>query len=399
MRRKCNVREKCLETKMKFTTRAIHAGQEADQTTGATILPIHPSSTFTQEEIGKFKSYEYSRTGNPTRKALETCLASLENGKYCRAFASGMAAISSVLSLLVPGDHVIATEDLYGGSYRIFEWYRARYKINFTYVKGNDPENFAQAITSATKLVWIETPSNPLTQIVDIAAVAGICRGHSALLVVDNTFASPYLQQPLALGAQIVIHSTTKYINGHSDVVGGAVITNDSEIQKTLGYYQNMAGAVPSPFDCWLTLRGLKTLGIRMERHQENARRIASFLRLHPFVETVHYPGLPDHPQHDLAKRQMSGFGGMVSFQIRGGREEANIFFKSLQVFSFAESLGAVESLACYPAVMTHAAIPEEKREARGITDGTIRLSVGIEDCEDLINDLAIALKSAQKNN
>jgi cystathionine beta-lyase/cystathionine gamma-synthase len=384
---------------MKFTTRAIHAGQEADQTTGATILPIHPSSTFTQEEIGKFKGYEYSRTGNPTRKALETCLASLENGKYCRAFASGMAAISSVLSLLVPGDHVIATEDLYGGSYRIFEWYRGRYKINFTYVNGNDPENFAQAITSATKLVWIETPSNPLTQIVDIAAVAAICRDHSALLVADNTFASPYLQQPLALGAQIVIHSTTKYINGHSDVVGGAVITNDSEIQKTLGYYQNMAGAVPSPFDCWLTLRGLKTLGIRMERHQENARRIASFLRPHPFVETVHYPGLPDHPQHDLAKRQMSGFGGMVSFQIRGGREEANIFFKSLQVFSFAESLGAVESLACYPAVMTHAAIPKEKREARGITDGTIRLSVGIEDWEDLINDLATALKSAQINN
>jgi cystathionine beta-lyase/cystathionine gamma-synthase len=384
---------------MKFTTRAIHAGQEADPTTGATVLPIHPSSTFTQEEIGKFKGYEYSRTGNPTRKALETCLASLENGKYCRAFASGMAAISAVLSLLVPGDHVIATEDLYGGSYRIFDWYRVRYKINFTYVKGKDPENFAQAITPATKLVWIETPSNPLTQIVDIAAVAGICRDHSALLVTDNTFASPYLQQPLALGAQIVIHSTTKYINGHSDVVGGAVITNDGEVQKALGYYQNMAGAVPSPFDCWLTLRGLKTLGVRMERHQENARRIAAFLRLHHFVETVHYPGLADHPQHDLAKRQMSGFGGMVSFQIRGGREEANIFFKSLQVFSFAESLGAVESLACYPAVMTHAAIPKEKREERGITDGTIRLSVGIEDWEDLINDLAIALKSAQKTN
>ena len=381
---------------MKFTTRAIHAGQEPDPSNGATILPIYSSSTFTQEEIGKFKGYEYSRTGNPTRKALETCLASLENGKYCRAFASGMAAISSVLSLLVPGDHVIATEDLYGGSYRIFEWYGKHYGINFTYVHGSDPENFARAVTPATKFIWIETPSNPLTQIVDIKSVAAIGRDQGVFLVADNTFASPYLQQPLDLGAQIVIHSTTKYINGHSDVVGGAAITNDPEIQKALGYYQNMAGAVPGPFDCWLTLRGLKTLSIRMERHQENARQIATFLQQHSFVETVHYPGLPDHPQHDLAKRQMSGFGGMVSFRIRGGREEANLFFKSLKVFSFAESLGAVESLACYPAVMTHAAIPKEKREKRGITDGTIRLSVGIEDSEDLISDLNDALDAAQ---
>lgn len=382
---------------MKFTTRAIHAGQEPDPSNGATILPIYPSSTFTQEEIGKFKGYEYSRTDNPTRKALETCLASLENGKYCRAFASGMAAISAILSLLVPGDHVIAAEDLYGGSYRIFEWYRKHYGIDFTYVHGGDPENFARAVTPATKLIWIETPSNPLTQIVDIASVAAIGRSYGVLLVTDNTFASPYLQQPLALGAEIVIHSTTKYINGHSDVVGGAVITNDPEVQKALGYYQNTAGAVPSPFDCWLTLRGLKTLSVRMERHQANARQIAAFLRRHHFVEVVHYPGLPDHPQHDLAKRQMSGFGGMVSFKMRGEREEANRFFKSLQVFSFAESLGAVESLACYPAVMTHAAIPKEKREERGITDGTIRLSVGIEDCEDLINDLMTALDAAQR--
>ncbi|MDP2853463.1 MAG: cystathionine gamma-synthase [Smithellaceae bacterium] len=382
---------------MKFNTRAIHTGQDADPTTGATIQPIHPSSTFTQEEIGKFKSYEYSRSGNPTRKALETCLASLENGKYCCAFSSGMAAISSVLSLLVPGDHAIATEDLYGGSYRIFEWYRTHYGINFTYVNGNDSDNFARAITPATKLIWIETPSNPLTHIVDIAAVAKICRDYSVFLVADNTFASPYLQQPLILGARIVVHSTTKYINGHSDVVGGAVITNDLEIQKALGYYQNMAGAVPGPFDCWLTLRGLKTLSVRMKQHQANALQIATFLRRHPFVEAVHYPGLPDHPQHDLAKKQMSGFGGMVSFRIRGGREEANRFFKSLKVFSFAESLGAVESLACYPAVMTHAAIPKEKREKRGITDGTIRLSVGIEDSEDLINDLMNALDVAQR--
>jgi len=380
---------------MKFTTKAIHTGQEPDPVTGATVLPIHPSSTFTQEEIGKFKGFEYSRSGNPTRKALQTCLASLENGKYCRAFASGMAAITAVLSLLAPGDHVIATEDLYGGSYRVFEWYRLRYRINFTYVNGSDPANFDRAVTGATKLVWIETPSNPLMQIVDIAAVADICRPRCLTLVVDNTFATPYLQQPLALGAQIAVHSTTKYINGHSDVVGGAVITSDEEILRKLGYYQNMAGAVPGPFDCWLTLRGLKTLSVRMERHQENARQIAAFLQRHPFVETVHYPGLPDHPQHGLARRQMTGFGGMISFRIRGGQEEANRFFKSLNVFSFAESLGAVESLACYPAVMTHATIPREKREERGITDGTIRLSVGIEDIDDLIGDLMAALEAA----
>jgi cystathionine beta-lyase/cystathionine gamma-synthase len=381
---------------MKFSTRAIHAGQEPDPVTGATILPIHPSSTFTQEEIGKFKGYEYSRTGNPTREALQKCLASLENGKYCRSFASGMAAISAVLSQLVSGDHVIVTDDLYGGSYRIFEWYRAHYKINFTYVDGNDPENFLKVITATTKLIWIETPSNPLMQIVDIAAVAQICRDHNALLVVDNTFATSYLQQPLNLGAQIVVYSTTKYINGHSDVVGGAAVTNDIEILRDLSYYQNMAGAVPSPFDCWLTIRGLKTLGIRMDRHQANARLIAVFLQQHSFVEKVYYPGLPDHPQHYLAKRQMKGFGGMISFRIHGGREQANRFFKKLKVFSFAESLGAVESLACYPPVMTHASIPKEKREARGITDGTIRLSVGIEDSDDLISDLNEALDASQ---
>jgi len=382
---------------VKFTTRAIHAGQEPDPINGATILPIHPSSTFTQEEIGKFKGYEYSRTGNPTREALQKCLASLENGKYCRAFASGMAAASAILSLLVSGDHVIATEDIYGGTYRIFEWYRTHYNINFTYVDGSDPDNFLKVITAATKLIWIETPSNPLMQIVDIAAVAQICRDHNAFLTVDNTFATSYLQQPLKLGAQIVMYSTTKYINGHSDVVGGAAITNDIEILRALSYYQNMAGAVPSPFDCWLTLRGLKTLGIRMDRHQANARQIANILQQHRFVEKVYYPGLPKHPQHFLAKRQMKGFGGMISFRIHGGREQANRFFKNLKVFSFAESLGAVESLACYPSIMTHATIPKEKREARGITDGTIRLSVGIEDIDDLIGDLIEALEAAQR--
>jgi len=382
---------------MKFPTKAIHAGQEADPLTGATILPVYPSSTYTQEEIGKHKGYEYSRTGNPTRRALESSLASLEKGEYGLAFASGLAATAAVLSILLPGDHVITTEDLYGGSYRLFEWTRARHNIPVAYVDGRDPSAFKHAIRPETRLVWIETPTNPLLQLVDISAVAEICQDRGVLLAVDNTFATPYLQRPLAQGAHIVVHSTTKYINGHSDVVGGAVVTSDRELFKAVKFYQNAAGAVPSPFDCWLTLRGVKTLAVRMEKHQENALRVAEFLKQHPFVEVVRYPGLSDHPQHELARKQMSGFGGMVSFQIRGGREEANAFFKSLKVFSFAESLGGVESLTCYPPTMTHGAIPQEERERRGITDGTIRLSVGIEDGDDLIADLAEALRAAQK--
>ncbi len=381
---------------MKFPTKAIHAGQACDPLTGATIIPVYPSSTYTQEEIGKHKGYEYSRTGNPTRRALEAALASLEEGEYGLAFASGMAAIDAALSIILPGEHVITTEDLYGGSYRLFEWTRARYNVPFTYVDGRDPAAFERAIRPETKLVWIETPTNPLLQLVDIEAVAKNCADRGVLLAVDNTFATPYLQRPLALGAQIVVHSTTKYINGHSDVVGGAVIVRDRELFKAMRFYQNAAGAVPSPFDCWLTLRGLKTLAVRMEKHQENALHAAEFLRRHPFVEVVRYPGLPDHPQHGLAKKQMSGFGGMVSFQIRGGRKEANAFFKSLQIFSFAESLGGVESLACYPPTMTHGSIPQEERERRGITDGTIRLSVGIEDVDDLLADLEQALKAAE---
>lgn len=382
---------------MKFSTRAIHVGQAPDPTTGATIIPIHPSSTYTQEEIGKHKGYEYSRTGNPTRHAFEECLASLEEGKYGLAFASGLAATVAALSILRPGDHVIAMDDQYGGTYRLFEKVYVPQQVSFSYVDGRNAAEFARAMRPETKLVWIETPTNPLLQLVDIRAVVEICRAGDALLAVDNTFATPYFQRPLSLGAHMIVHSTTKYINGHSDVVGGAVITNEEKLFKAVKFYQNAAGAVPSPFDCWLSLRGVKTLAVRMRAHQENALRIAEFLQGHPLVESVRYPGLPGHSQHELALRQMSGFGGMISFQLRGGRAEANAFFKNLKCFSFAESLGGVESLACYPPTMTHGAIPKEDRERRGINDGTIRLSVGLEDVDDLIEDLDQALRAAAK--
>ncbi len=382
---------------MRFSTKAIHVGQEADPATGATIIPIYQTSTYTQAGIGEHKGFEYSRTGNPTRAALEQCLASLEEGKHGLAFASGLAATTAVLSLLRPGDHVIAAEDIYGGTYRLFHKVYSPLGIDFSHVDGSDLSEFERAITPETKLVWVETPTNPLLQLVDIAAVARLCDEHGILLAVDNTFATPYFQRPLTLGAKIVVHSTTKYINGHSDVVGGAVVTNDDSLYTQIKFYQNAAGGTPGPFDSWLTLRGAKTLAVRMRQHQENAQLVAEFLLGQPLVETVSYPGLPSNPQFDLARRQMSGFGGIVTFQIRGGRDEANAFFKALKVFSFAESLGGVESLACYPPAMTHGAIPKEERERRGITDGIIRLSVGIEDTEDIIADLDQALAAAQR--
>lgn len=377
---------------MRFSTRAIHAGQPADPATGATIVPIYQTATYTQEEIGKHKGYEYSRTANPTRAALERCLASLEEGEFGLAFASGLAATTAVLSILRPGDHVVAAEDLYGGTYRLFERICGPQGIEFTYVDGCRPAEFERAMRPATRLVWIETPTNPLLQLIDITAVARIARGQGALLAVDNTFATPYFQRPLTLGAGVVVHSTTKYMGGHSDVVGGAVITSDPDVYEKVRFYQNAAGGVPAPFDCWLILRGLKTLAIRMDRHAENALQVARFLARQPQVAAVYYPGLPEHPQHALARRQMSGFGGIVSFQLHDGREAANAFVKSLRVFSFAESLGGVESLACHPSTMTHGSIPVVERQRRGITDGTIRLSVGIEDVEDLIADLEQAL-------
>ncbi|MGB8343664.1 MAG: cystathionine gamma-synthase [Ktedonobacteraceae bacterium] len=377
---------------MKFDTKAIHAGQEPDPSTGAIMTPIFQTATYVQSGLGEHKGFEYSRTQNPTRSALEACLAALEGGQYGLAFASGMAAEQAVLSLLSADDHMIAGDDLYGGSYRIFERVMSRYHIETSYVTANHAAGYEQAIRPNTKLIWLETPTNPLLGLADIRAVAEIAHRHDLLLVVDNTFASPYFQQPLQLGADIVVHSTTKYLNGHSDVIGGAVVTNSSEVYEAIKFYQNAAGAVPSPFDSWLTLRGIKTLPVRMRQHEANARQVAVFLAEHPRVEKVYYPGLPSHPGYALAKRQMSGFGGMVSFQFKGTYADVDAVVRRFKVFSLAESLGGVESLVCHPATMTHGSIPREIRESRGITDMLLRLSVGIEDGEDLLADLQQAL-------
>jgi cystathionine beta-lyase/cystathionine gamma-synthase len=377
---------------MKFSTKAIHAGQEPDPSTGAIMTPIYQTSTYAQTGMGEHKGFEYARTGNPTRSALEACIASLENGTHGLAFASGMAAESTVLSLLSAGDHMISCDDLYGGSYRIFERIMRRYNVDTSYVPAGSVADYEKAIRPNTKLIWLETPTNPLLRLVDIRAIAEIAHRHNLLLVVDNTFSSPYFQQPLTLGADIVLHSTTKYINGHSDVVGGAVVTSNEEIYEALKFQQNAAGAVPGPFDVWLTLRGIKTLAVRMRQHEENAVSVARFLMEHPRVEKVYYPGLSSHPDHELAKRQMSGFGGMVSFQFKGTFADVEQVVRRFKVFTFAESLGGVESLVCHPATMTHGSIPRDIREARGLTDTLLRLSVGIEDIEDILGDLEQAL-------
>lgn len=377
---------------MDFSTRAIHAGQPADPSTGATITPIFQTSTYTQQGLGENKGYEYSRTHNPTRAALETCLAALENATHGLAFASGMAATSAILSTLRPGDHVIAGDDLYGGSYRIFERVLRPTGVDFTYVEARDTGAYAQAITPKTRMIWAETPTNPLLSLVDIAALGKLARARGLTLVVDNTFATPYLQNPLDLGAHIVVHSTTKYINGHSDVVGGAVLTSDDALYEQIKFYQNAAGGVPGAFDAWLTLRGVKTLAVRMRQHEENARKVTDFLHCHPLVRKVYYPGLTSHPDHALAKRQMRGFGGMVSFAFEGERNDVDTFVRNLRVFALAESLGGIESLCCHPASMTHGSIPKEVREKRGVTDTLLRLSVGIEGADDLIADLRQAL-------
>ncbi len=374
-----------------FATRAIHAGQDADPATGATVVPIYATSTYTQAAPGQHKGYEYSRSGNPTRTALETCLAALEGGERGLAFASGLAASTAVLATLNPGDEVVAAADLYGGTYRLLERVFKPWGLVTRYTDDASPAGFAKLITTSTKLVWIETPTNPLLQILDIAAIAELTHKAGALLAVDNTFASPYLQQPIALGADLVVHSTTKYLGGHSDVIGGAVIGRKDLLQP-IAFYQNAAGGVPGPFDAYLTLRGLKTLAVRMERHCANARRLAAWLSEQPQVERVYYPGLPSHPGHELAKRQMRDFGGMVSIRLKGGGEAAKRFLPRTKLFSLAESLGGVESLVCHPATMTHASIPADLRIARGVDDGLIRLSVGIEDADDLQEDLRQAL-------
>jgi cystathionine gamma-lyase len=377
---------------MKFATKAIHAGQEPDPSTGAIMTPIFQTSTYTQAGLGDHKGYEYSRSHNPTRTALEECIAALEEGQYGLAFASGMAAEQAILSLLSAGDHMISCDDLYGGSFRIFERVMRRYNVETSYVTAGNIAAYEQAIRPNTRLIWLETPTNPLLRLIDIQAVAEIAHKHHILLVVDNTFASPYFQQPLKLGADIVVHSTTKYINGHSDVIGGALVLNNEEVYEAIKFYENAAGGVPSPFDAWLILRGIKTLAVRMRQHEENARMVANFLNEHPQVEKVYYPGLASHPDHELAKRQMSGFGGMVSFQFKGAYADVDKLVRRFKVFSLAESLGGVESLVCHPASMTHGSIPKEIRESRGLTDTLLRLSVGIEDVEDLLADLQQAL-------
>jgi cystathionine gamma-lyase len=376
------------EFRMKFATKAIHAGQEPDPSTGAVMTPIYQTATYAQAGLGEHKGFEYSRTANPTRTALEACIAALEDGKYGLAFSSGMAAESAILSLLSAGDHIVSCDDLYGGTYRIFERVMRRYNVETSYVPAHSPAAYEQAIRPNTKMIWLETPTNPLLRLMDIQAIAEIGHSHKLLVVVDNTFASPYFQQPLKLGADIVVHSTTKYLNGHSDLIGGALVLNNEEVYEAIKFYQNAAGGVPSPFDSWLTLRGIKTLAVRMRQHEENARAVAKFLVEHPRVEKVYYPGLLSHPDHELAKRQMSGFGGMVSFQFKGTYADVAQMVRRFTVFALAESLGGVESLVCHPASMTHGSIPKDIRESRGLTDTLLRLSVGIEDIEDIVGDL-----------
>jgi len=380
----------------RFDTLAIHAGQKPDPTTGAIMTPVYLTSTYVQDGPGVHKGFEYSRTHNPTRFALQDCLAALEGGRHGFAFASGLAATDALLHLCDAGDHVVASDDVYGGTFRIFDKVFRRLGLEFTYVDMTDPDNVRKALRPRTRLIWIESPTNPMLKLVDLAAVAAIARAHGARTVVDNTFATPYFQRPLALGIDVVAHSTTKYLNGHSDVIGGAVITSDEALAERLRFVQNAVGGVPSPLDSFLVLRGLKTLHVRMARHAENALALAHHLAAHPQVERVTYPGLPSHPQHALALRQMTGFGGMLTFVIRGGLPAARAFLKAVRIFACAESLGGVESLIEHPAIMTHASVPPETRAALGIADGFIRVSAGIEAVGDLVADLERGFAAAR---
>ena len=381
------------ESKMKFGTKAIHAGIQADEATGAIMTPIYQTSTYVQPEIGVHKGYEYSRTLNPTRHALEKNLAALENGKYGACFGSGLAAIDCVLKMLNPGDEVVSTNDLYGGTYRIFKTIFEKYGIKFHFIGMENADKMANYVNENTKLIWVETPTNPMMNIIDIAVAAKIAKAHNAWLAVDNTFATPYLQNPLDLGADIVMHSVTKYLGGHSDVVMGALVCNDESIAKEMYRIQNSSGAVTAPMDSFLVLRGIKTLHVRIQRHCENGEKIAKFLDEHPKIDKVYWPGFESHPNHEIAKKQMRGYGGMISFTFNGNDiKDALNTVKNVKVFALAESLGGVESLIGHPATMTHAAIPKEEREKSGVVDSLIRLSVGIEDVNDLITDLKQAL-------
>ena len=378
---------------MHFETKVLHAGLEPDPTTGAIMTPIYQTSTYVQAAPGDHKGFEYSRTGNPTRQALEKNLAALENGKYGLCFGSGMAAIDALLKTLEPGDEIVSTNDLYGGSYRLFTKIFAKFGLNFKFVDMTDVSNIESAITEKTKLVWVETPTNPMMNIIDIAAVAQLLKGKDILLAVDNTFASPYLQNPLDLGADVIMHSITKFIGGHSDVVMGALVCSDDKLAEQLYFIQNSSGGVTAPMDSFLVLRGIKTMHVRLQRHCENGRAVATFLRNHPKVDKVYWPGFEDHKNHDVAKKQMRDFGGMISFTLVGNSmNDAIKVLSNCSIFSLAESLGGVESLIGHPATMTHAAIPKEEREKSGVVDSLIRLSVGIENVEDLINDLDVAL-------
>lgn len=377
------------DPKLGFETRAIHAGQPPDTATGATIVPVYQTTTFTQDAIGEHRGFEYSRGRNPTRDALEECIASLEGGRFGLAYASGMAAISGVTQLLSAGDHVVVADDLYGGTYRLFSHILPRFAVDFSWVDATRIDEVKRAVRPETKLIWIESPTNPMLRLIDIAACGDIAQQNGCHLVVDNTFATPYLQNPLELGAHFSVHSTTKFIGGHSDVIGGAVVIDDEELNEELRFSRNTTGGVPGPWDAWLTLRGLKTLSVRMREHARNAARVAEFLLERPEVEHVYYPGLPNHPGHELAKQQMRGFGAVVTFDIRGGAAAADRFCRETRLFSLAEGLGGIESLVGYPFLMSHGAFPAEEKRRKGISEATIRLSVGIENADDLCGDLA----------
>ncbi len=380
-----------------FETLAIHAGQDPDPTTGATVVPVYQTTTYTQDAIGSDRGFVYSRAGNPTSVALEQCIAALEGARFGLAYASGMAAIAGAMHLVRAGDHVVVADDLYGGSWRLFTRILPAYGVRFTYADATRPEALAKAFEPATRMLWIESPTNPMLRLVDIEACAELARRHDAWLAVDNTFATPYLQNPIALGAHVVVHSTTKYLGGHSDVLGGAVVVDDAELYERLRFARTATGGVPGPWDAWLVLRGIKTLAVRMRQHQHNTARVAEFLRGRPEIAAVHWPGFADHPGHALAQRQMRGFGGIVTIEVAGGEAAARRLCESTRVFSLGESLGGVESLIGYPWEMSHAAFAPDEKRRRGVSEAIVRLSVGIEDADDLCEDLAAALAAGAR--
>jgi cystathionine beta-lyase/cystathionine gamma-synthase len=380
---------------MKFDTKVVQAGMTPDPTTGAILPPIYQTATYVLEEVGKDKGFDYTRSSNPTRQGLENLLATIEGGQYGITFASGMSAVDSCMKLLKAGDHVVCSDDVYGGVSRLFNQVLINYGLEFTYVDSSDPAKIENAIQPNTKLIWVETPTNPLLKVTDLEAVGKIAKKYNILFGVDSTFATPVFLRPLEFGADLVMHSTTKYLSGHNQLIGGAVITNSEDLFEKLKFVQKTIGAVPGPFDCWLTIMGVKTLDIRMKKHAENAQAVAEFLEAHPKVSSVTYPGLPSHPSHELAKRQMSGFSGMISFELTDGIPAGKTVMNSVKLAQLAESLGAVETMITHPATMTHADVPKDEREARGLTDGLVRLSVGIENADDIIADLSQALNNA----